>query len=85
MKYLITIYVVASLLCGGYLNGINQFMPADYKMSNWEISWKAISWPFSVGQIVAGWQMGGVETSVETEEEFDVPTAPYVHEGELSV
>ena len=74
---LIVTYLIAATLCGGYIKGLNEFMPEVFQMGPFEITWRAAVWPYSVGQIIAGWQMGGVdleEPTVETEEKYEVPT-----------
>ena len=65
-------YVVAAAIVAGGLNGLNAFFDQGIKLSTFEIIFRAAIWPYTVGQMAAGFYMADVpQPSVETQEEFE--------------
>jgi len=55
-------------------------MPETFSLTRGQIVWSSIVWPYSLGLMVAGWDLAGIrekkeeEPEVETEEEFELPS-----------
>lgn len=80
------LYTLGAVMMAGYLNGMNAFLSEDFKHSKADILGYSLAWPYAFGMLMAGKDMaGGMEASVETEEEFDVDLDSVVGDGELVV
>ena len=79
MRFLATYLVLGSILFG-YLRGAKTLMPETFSLTRGQIVWSSIVWPYSLGLMVAGWDLAGIrekkeeEPEVETEEEFELPS-----------
>ena len=86
-RYLTT-YILLAFVMAGYLRGIRILVPEEFQMSNTQIIVSSIGWPYSLGLIVAGWDLGPdakKKPEVETEEEYEVPEIDVRPSKELSI
>jgi len=89
MKFIATYIILGSILFG-YLRGAKLLMPETFSLTHGQIITHSLMWPYSLGLIVAGWDLAGIaerkeEPEVETEEEFELPSVDVRPSGVLVV